>query len=186
MIGAAGLSAAGELEAARIYTAPAMLLVVGLGAYLFSSYARDKQRPLKEEIRSVDRQVVVLGGWIAMLSICIAVAVPQVSPLIAGQQVSMTMTIGWLVYILSVATTSCYANLAAVRGFERATLAVRSFDSGLSVIFVIAAMWVYQKTDSDLLVEAAPFAIAVGSFIGGFILRRYVLRPGSAPSDAPS
>ena len=42
----AGTFAFGELEAARVYTAPTLLIVNGIGGFLFATYAAKKEQPL--------------------------------------------------------------------------------------------------------------------------------------------
>ena len=51
---AAGTVAFGQLEAARVYTAPTLLIVNGIGGFLFATYAIDKHKPLGALLRKAD------------------------------------------------------------------------------------------------------------------------------------
>lgn len=55
-----GLAAAGSLEAARLYAAPAMLLVTGTCAYLFALLARDRDAGPRRQLKNTDSVVLKL------------------------------------------------------------------------------------------------------------------------------
>jgi hypothetical protein len=166
-----GLAAAGELEAARIYAAPAMLAVYGLGWFLFAKYAIAKAQPMNTAVRSADWEALILILIVVVFGICAVVALPLMGPLVAGHGISALTVVGWLVYTLSVAAVTPYAALAAVRGMQAAVLVVRVADSTLSL--VLAAALAYGVKSS----EWVPFGLAVGLFAGALTLRQYVLRP---------
>ena len=115
VIGIIGLAAAGELEAARIYTAPAMLVVLGLGGFLFARHAIAKAQPMHTAARSADREALAMMLFTVVFSICAVSALPLIGPLVTGHNVSALTVVGWLVYTLSFAAAMPYAALAAVQ-----------------------------------------------------------------------
>ena len=66
VVAVAGLAATGALEAARIYTAPMLLVVSGASSFLFASYASStgSQSPAQSRraARRADRGVLGLFG----------------------------------------------------------------------------------------------------------------------------
>jgi O-antigen/teichoic acid export membrane protein len=165
-----GLAAAGELEAARIYAAPAMLAAYGFGWFLFAKYAIAKAQPMHSALRSADKEAIALLMIVVALGVCAVAALPLMGRFVTGRDVSALTVVGWLVYTLSVAAVTPYAALAAVRGMQAAVLLVRIADSTLSLVLVaVLAYWVES-------IEWLPFGLAVGLFAGALTLRQYVLR----------
>ncbi len=175
-----GLVAAGQLEAARIYTAPALLVVFGLNSFLFASYALGRDLPLPAALRKADRGVLLLMGVTVAFGLIAVVSIPVLGPLIAGRQydIAVTPVAGWILYTVSVATVTPYGALAAVRGRQAAVLMVRIADSLVSLVLGAAVAY---ATDSA---QWVPFGLAVGSFAGGLVIRQYVLRRAAPPSVA--
>ena len=171
VIAVVGVAAAGQLEAARIYTAPALLVVFGLNSFLFASYAIDKSQSMAVALRRADRGVSFLVAVTLAFGLVAVVCIPVLGPLLAGAQydLSLISVMGWLAYSISVATVTPYGALAAVRGLQAAVLAVRVADSLVSLALAAALI---SLTSSA---EWVPFGLAIGSFAGGFVIRRYVL-----------
>ena len=69
VIAIVGLAAAGELEAARVYAAPALLAVAGVNSFLFANYAKEATKPMSKAVRDADRGVLLLVAIIAVLSV---------------------------------------------------------------------------------------------------------------------
>ena len=168
VIGILGLAAAGELEAARIYTAPAMLPVSGLGGFMFASYAIARAQPMHTALRLADREMLALVLIVAVVSICAVVAIPLMGPLVTGHRISALTAVGWLVYTLSFAAGLPYATLAAVRGMQATVLVVHVADSMLSLALAAAFAYVFRS------IEWVPFGLAIGSFAGSLTIRQYV------------
>jgi O-antigen/teichoic acid export membrane protein len=171
VIGIVGIAAAGELEAARIYTAPAMLAINGLGAFMFASYAIAKAQPMHTTLRSADRDALALVLIIVVFSICAVVAIPLMGPLITGHDISALTVVGWLVYTLCVAASTPYGALTAVLGMQATVLVVRVAGSMLSLALAAALAYVVGS------IEWVPFGLAIGLFASSLTIRRYVLRP---------
>jgi O-antigen/teichoic acid export membrane protein len=168
VIGAVGLAAAGQLEAARIYTAPALLVVNALSGFLFASYALSRGQPMHTAVRSADREALVLFLIIAVLAICAVVAIPLMGRIITGHDISALTVVGWLAYALSVAVAAPYSLLAAVRRMQAPALVVAVASSMLSLALVAALAYIVGS------VEWAPFALAIGPFASALVMRQYM------------
>jgi len=85
---AVGRAAFGQLEAGRVYMAPAMLLVQGVGTYLMASYARRKHVALLDMLGHADRASVVMAVAAVFLGALATVAAPKLGPLVTGGDTS--------------------------------------------------------------------------------------------------
>lgn len=172
VIAIVGLAAAGELEAARVYAAPALLAVAGVNSFLFANYAKEATKPMSRALREADRGVLLLVAIIAVLSVIAVVAMPVLAPLLVGDDFSLSTVAvaGWLAYTVSVAAVSPYGALAAVRGHQGAVLLIRILDSLASLALVAALVWVLRSA------EWVPVGLTLGSLAGGLALRLSVLR----------
>jgi O-antigen/teichoic acid export membrane protein len=166
-----GLAAAGELEAARIYTSPALLVLMGLAGFLFASHALSRAQPMHAAVRSADREALARMLITLVFSICAVSALPLIGRLITGHNISTLAVVGWLVYTLSVAVVAPYSLLAAVRGMQAAVLVVNFAGSMLSLVLVAAVAYMVGSS------EWVPFALAIGPFAASLVIRQYVLRP---------
>lgn len=183
---AAGQAAVGQLEAARVYVAPAMLLVQGVGSYLLASYAADEHRPTQDLLARADRAAGGLLLSSTAAAILAAAAIPLIGPLItAGAfELSVVAVIGWAVYAASCAAVLPYGTLAAVRRRQGAVLGLRIADSVFSLALVGVVVWVLNANPSW-----TPMLLSVGSFIGGALSRLLLLRPlvrAELPAGKPS
>ncbi|MFC3298646.1 hypothetical protein FJV46_01035 [Arthrobacter agilis] len=180
-----GLAAAGELEIARVYAAPGLLLVGGFSSFLFSSYARDSSRPLHELLRRADRAVVALTVFTVVGSTAALLLLPVAGPLLTGRAPDPLAVTGWLCLALGIGLSIPYGSLAAVRGKASTVFAVRLTETVLSLALATAAVAV---SGSFVL---APLCAAAGSLAGAAFLRLFVLASPmhteypSTPSSAP-
>jgi O-antigen/teichoic acid export membrane protein len=167
-----GLAATGQLEAARIYVAPAMLVVGGVSAFLFASYAVRRETPLEDLIRTADRAVIGLVAAISLFGVVAVLALPILGPLLTGGQYDLQVpaVIGWVAFAASVAAVTPYGSLAAVRGRQVAVLAWRVADSAVSLLLVATVVVVDESA------EWVPVALTIGSLLGGLTIRQVVLR----------
>jgi O-antigen/teichoic acid export membrane protein len=178
---AVGRALFGQLEAARVYMAPAMLVVGGLGSYLFSSYALKDKSSLGELIPRADRasvsmMVLTLGmGGLATL------VTPSLGSLITGSSFSMVplAVFGWAVFAASSAAVMPYASLAAIRGRQHIVMVVRSADLVLSLLALAIVVFAL-----GLDISWAPYVLAAGSFVGGALIRQFVLIPSRSAENA--
>ncbi|WP_210101699.1 hypothetical protein [Paeniglutamicibacter antarcticus] len=169
VIGAVSLAAAGSLEAARIYAAPAMLLVAGTCSYLFAHMARGTQSGIADQLRSTDKAVRRL-----MLATagCMAIGLlllPWGGPIVTGMMPSALAVSGWLVYSMAVALSTPYGLLAAVRDRARGVFVVRILDCSVSLALVVGVMLI----SGDY--RWVPWAAALGALAGGYAIRRFVV-----------
>lgn len=179
VLGVAGQAAVGELEGARIFVAPAMLLVQGIGAYLFSSYAHAREQPLALLLRRADRGAAVLLAGSLGLAVAATLAVPVFGDLMTGgdYDLAVAAVLGWGVYAASCALVLPYGSLAAVRGHQAKVLGLRVVDSLAGLGAVAAALWWLGMPTS-----AAPWLLSVGSVAAGALIRQRLLAPGAATS----
>ena len=180
---AAGRAAMGQLEAARVYMAPALLVVQGVGSVLLAVYAAGRDRPIREAVRRADRAALALVGSSALLGAAGTLCVGWAGPLVSGDayRIDPLAVAGWATFAASVAAIMPYSSLAAVRGRQIRVVLLRLVDSAVSVGAVAALLWLAGAPAS-----AVPFAIAAGSFLGALLQRRVALAAGdpAAPGGA--
>ncbi|MBK8470240.1 MAG: hypothetical protein WAR57_03355 [Candidatus Phosphoribacter sp.] len=172
IIGAAGAATLGALEAARIFVAPATLIVQGLGSYLLASYARDRHVPMAVLRRRARRSSLGLALGALALGVAAAALVPSLGRVVSGDTFAIAplAVIAWSVYAAAAATVQPFASLAAARGRQRAVVAVRIADSVLGVMVLLLVVRVLGWP-ADL----APLALAAGLLVGGAVIRGMVL-----------
>lgn len=177
-----GLAATGQLEAARIYVAPAMLVVGGVSAVLFASYATRKATPLEALIRTADHSVVALVALITLFGVVAVLALPWLGPLLTDGEYPLQVpaVVGWVAFAASVAAVTPYGSLAAVHGRQAAVLAWRAADSVVSLVAVVVVVLAGRSA------EWVPVVLAVGSLLGGLAIRQLVLRREVGRSPAAS
>ena len=167
----AGFVAAGELEAARIYTAPTLLVVAGLSSFLFARFASDRATTIRQAIKSANRAALLLVLIVGIIGVFIVFLSARIGPLITGNEYRLsTIAVGgWIIYSVSVAITTPFGALAAVWGKQAAVFTVRVADSLISLM-VTALLLV-----CSIPVDYVPFALAVGSILGASAIRFYIL-----------
>jgi O-antigen/teichoic acid export membrane protein len=164
------MAAAGELEVARIYAAPALLLVGGFASFLLPSYARDSSKPLKELVQRADRAVLALTAFTVLGSIPALLLLPVAGPLLTGRMPDPVAVTGWLLLSLGIGASIPYGSLAAVRGKAATVFGVRLGETLLSLALATAAI---ALSNSFVL---APLCAAAGSLMGAVVLRVFVLK----------
>ncbi|HEY9291417.1 MAG TPA: hypothetical protein VIP98_09085 [Microlunatus sp.] len=172
---AAGAAAVGQMEAGRIFVAPAMLLVQGMGSYLFSTYA--KRREQGPALLGMADRVAITTVIGSVLVAAVAVpALPIIGDLITGGhfELSRIVVLGWACYAASCATVLPYGSLAAVQGRQQRVFLLRVADSLLS-LGLVAVLVVGVGIDTSW----TPWLLSVGSFAGGVLCRQWLLRPAS-------
>jgi O-antigen/teichoic acid export membrane protein len=169
----AGTAAVGEMEAARVFVAPAMLLVQGFGSYLFSSYADRRAEGPAVLLTMADRvaRITVLGS--AAVALLAWPLIPAVGGLLTGGRfdLSVVAVLGWACYAASCATVLPYGQLAAVQGRQQWVLIIRIADSLLSLGLVAGLLFGFGVSTMW-----TPWLLSVGSFVGGLLCRQWLLR----------
>jgi O-antigen/teichoic acid export membrane protein len=165
----AGLAAVGLLEAARVYVAPAMLVIGGLSSYLFVGYARDRDVAVGVRLRRADRAV----GWLLAITVALGIValllLGWAGPLLFGTPLDAIAVAGWLAYAASVAAVTPYGTLAAVVGKQSLVFGIRAGDTLVAAATLIVALW--AGVEPRLL----PLLLAVVSVLGGLAIRFLVL-----------
>jgi hypothetical protein len=91
----------------------------------------------------------------------------------AGQyEVSAVAVFGWAVYAAATASIMPYASLAAVRGKQATVMVYRLLEAAVA-LFGVAVLIAFSKSTAALV----PYAMALGSFVGGASVRAFVLMP---------
>jgi O-antigen/teichoic acid export membrane protein len=166
-----GLAATGLLETARVYVAPAMLVISGLTSFLFVSYARDKSASVRTQLPKADRAVGALLGVTAILGILLVLGLSTIGPILFGTTPQFTAVLGWLAYTASVSAVTPYGALAAVRGRQALVFGIRLADTLLSATAVVVMLALGAEA------ALAPIALAIGSIAGGIAIRTFILAP---------
>ena len=165
-------AAVGGLEAARIYMAPAVLVVVGVSSYLFASYAASPNEPIEQLLKLADRSVVKLFVGVLAFGLVAAVASPVLAPLLTdGDYELSTLAIaGWAMYAAAIASVTPYGQLASVRGRHVPVFVWRLADS------VVSLLGIYVVVSITGVVNWVPLIMAGWSLLGGLAIRELVIR----------
>jgi O-antigen/teichoic acid export membrane protein len=181
VVAAAGAAAYGPLEAARVLTAPTLVLVTGLGSFFLPHFVALRERPTAALLRSADRAAVGLALGVACIGAVTCAALPLVGPLLTGDTylIPLGAVVGWSGYAVAAALLLPYSALATVRGRQRSVLALRSLEFvSLAVVLVLV-----------LLVDGgevwAPMALGVGPVLAAVAVRSRVLRSEVRTEPAP-
>lgn len=176
VVTAAGAAAYGPIEAARVVTAPTLLIVGGLGSFLLPWFVARRDRPAAS-LRSADRAALGLASAVAVLGVVAVVLLPWLGPLLTGGAFSVpaVAVAGWSLYAVASALLLPYAGMAAAHHRQRRVLALRSLEllslAAVAVLVLVVpggATW-------------APAALAIGPVLAAAAVRHSVLRPLVTP-----
>ena len=172
---AVGAVAFGELEGARVYVAPALLAVNGIAAFLFSSYASQRQRTRRDLLRRADISALTLATTILLFGLLALFLLPFAGRLVTGGAFDLDgiAVFGWVVYAACTAFLTPYGGLAAVAGAQAQVFAVRVGEAGLSLLAVIAVLLLLSAP-----VQWVPYALGPGAVVAGLVIRQFCILRG--------
>lgn len=178
VVGLAGAASYGPLEAARVYTAPTLTIVAGLGSFLLPHYvtmSRDASgpRPVTRALRSADRVALGMAGAVALISLVAVALQPLVEPLLTGGDYDLPVlaVAGWGAYAVAAAILLPYSGVATVQHQQRRVLAVRLLEF---VALGVVALLVLVVPEGE---QWAPLTLAVGPLLAAVAVRQLVLVP---------
>ncbi|WP_231839544.1 oligosaccharide flippase family protein [Blastococcus saxobsidens] len=168
-----GAAAFGPLEAARVLTAPTLVLVAGLGSFLLPRFVALRARPVRETLQSADRYAAGLAAGVAGVGALACVLLPWLGPLLVGgrYEVPLAAVAGWSAYAAAAAVLLPYSALATVHHRHRLVLAFR----GLEFVGLAAALLLVLGVGGGHI--WAPAALAIGPLLAALAVRRVVLLP---------
>ncbi|MGY1680182.1 oligosaccharide flippase family protein [Geodermatophilus sp. SYSU D01176] len=181
VVATAGAAAYGPLEAARVYTAPTLTLVAGIGSFLLPHFVGLRGRPPAESLRVADRAAVGLAAGVGAVGIAGLLALPWLGPALTGGDyaVPAAAVAGWAVYAVAGAVLLPYSSLASVHGGQRRVLALRALE--FCALGAVAALVLLAPGG----VAWAPLALALGPALAALAVRQSVVVP-MARSTAPA
>ena len=180
VIAFAGGVALGLVEGARIFVAPVLLIVQGLGSYLLSSYVRDQQLGVPALRRRAWRASLMMMAGALVVGTAIVLAAPYLGHLVSGPsfEIERLTVAGWVCYVMASASFQPFASLAAVKGRQRRVFACRLADAGFAVVLLTSLL------AAGVSAAWTPFVLASGLVVGGLLVRQFVLAPLSKSTAA--
>ncbi|MFT4216807.1 MAG: hypothetical protein QM619_06425 [Micropruina sp.] len=178
----AGGAALGLVEGARIFVAPVLLTVQGLGSYLLSGYVRDSRLGVVRLRRRAWRASLSMMSGALLLGIAIVLVAPYLSHLVSGStfDIERLTVAGWVVYVMASASFQPFASLAAVMGRQRRVFVCRIIDAGFAVVLLTSLLALGGSP------AWTPLVLAAGLFVGGLLVRQVVLAPLSGTTTHAS
>jgi O-antigen/teichoic acid export membrane protein len=169
----AGAAAYGPLEAARVYTAPTLVLVAGMGSFLLPHFVALRSRGAAAGLRSADRAAIGLAVAVTTIGVVAVLALPWLGPLLTGggYAVPATAVAGWTAYAVAGAVLLPYAALASVHGEQRRVLVLRALE------FAAPAVVLPLVLLADGGPVWAPLVLALGPVLAAVAVRRTVVVP---------
>ncbi len=186
VLGVLGAAAYGPLEAARIVTAPTLLVVTGLGSFLLPHVVGLRTAAPATSLRAADRAAWGLAAAVTAVGAAVVLALPVIGPALTGGSFAVPAgaVAAWSLYAVASAMLLPYASMASAHHRPRAVLAARSTEllslGGVVLLVLLgpgAIVW-------------APLALAVGPVLAAALLRARILvpltrhTPGTASSSA--
>lgn len=173
VIAFAGGVALGLMEGARIFVAPVLLVVQGLGSYLLSSYVRDKHLAVAALRRRAWRASLAMMVGALLVGAAIVLAAPYLGHLVSGPsfQIERLTVVGWVCYVMASASFQPFASLAAVKGRQQRVFTCRIIDATFAVVLLVALL------AAGVSAAWTPFVLAAGLVFGGLLVRQFVLAP---------
>ena len=180
VVGVAGAAAYGPLEAARVYTAPTLILVAGMGSFLLPLFGALRTRGPAVGLRTADRAAVGLALAVSAIGVVAVAALPWLGPLLTGggNAVPVDAVAGWVVYAVAGAVLLPYSGLASVYDGQRRVLALRSLEFVSLVGVLLLVLFV------DGAIAWAPLVLALGAAGTALAVRQSVVVPLARRADA--
>ncbi|MDP9428218.1 MAG: hypothetical protein M3Q47_04780 [Actinomycetota bacterium] len=181
LVAAAGAAAYGPLEAARVYTAPTLTLVAGIGSFLLPHFVGLRGRPLAESLRVADRVAAGLAAGVGGVGVAGLLALPLLGPALTGGDyaVPAAAVVGWSVYAVAGAVLLPYSSLASVHGGQRRVLGLRALEFGsLGAVATLVLV-------APGAVAWAPLALALGPALAALAVRQSVVVPMARRTPSP-
>lgn len=168
---AVGTSVFGELEAARVYTAPTMLLVSGAASYFLASYSARPEASTAALRRRADVGAAALGAALLAFGVVVVVLLPVAGGLVSGNEFDLEAAAvgGWVAYAAGCALIMPYASLASVRGAHARMVGMRLIEAVASLVAVGAVLAL------DISAAWVPLAIAISPLALVPVIRRQSL-----------
>lgn len=169
----AGAAALGQVEAARIVAAPLLLLVQGLGSYLFSTYSRDSALGARVLRTRARRASLGMIAGLVVLGAVLVIITPVLGRFVtaSGFEIERITVACWVLYVMASASLQPFASLGAVLGRQRRLFLCRVLDA------VFAASLLTAILATGVSPDWAPLPLACGLALGGLLVRAWVLAP---------
>ncbi|SOE01058.1 hypothetical protein [Blastococcus haudaquaticus] len=173
VVATAGVAAYGPIEAARVYTAPTLVLVGGLGSFLLPHFVALRGRPVAHSLRVADRAALGLAVAVALIGAAALLVLPFLGPVITGGDygVPAAAVAGWSAYAVASALLLPYGAMASAHREQARVLGLRTLE-----LLSLAAVLVLVLTHPSHAAWA-PLALAIGPLLAAAAVRRRVLRP---------
>lgn len=173
LIAAVGAAAYGAVEIARVYTAPTLLLVTGVGSFLLPHFVSLRNRDLSVSLRVADRAVAALVVGSVVLGALGVLLLPWLGDLLTGSSypVPVQAVLAWTGYAMTAGALLPYGLLSVVHGEQRKVLAMRTLELASLALALLTALWLEDG------VLWSPLALAVGPAVAAYALRRSLLVP---------
>lgn len=173
LIALVGASAYGPVEIARVYTAPTLLVVTGVGSFLLPRFTTLRHESLAVSLRYADRVVVVLAVGAAVLGAAGLVLLPWLGQFMTGSSYSVPVgaVVAWTGYAITAAAALPYGSFAMVHGGQRRVMGLRTMELAS---LGLAALLVLGMHGGEIW---APLALAVGPAVAATVLRQTLLVP---------
>jgi O-antigen/teichoic acid export membrane protein len=166
------VAAYGKVEAARVYMAPAILIVSGLGSMMLPMWVRRRHDGLSKLIRRAD---IAAGGlWIVTLTVGAigTAALPVFGGLLTDGKyhIQAGAVFGWAVYAAATAAVTPYGTLAALQGRQGRVMLMRLVEPviGLAVLALVLGVAGGSAT-------LTPYVLGLGALASGLGIRLLIL-----------
>jgi O-antigen ligase len=171
----ASLETLGQLEAARLLIAPVLTIVNGAGVYLLPTYsaqvrARGRLRP------SVGSAMLAIGGLAAGFGFGAFVLRDVLAGVFTPDEIAAGAVASWVLFSVAFAVGVPAGSATVAQGHSRRTFTIRAVD---------AAIGVGAAGSLALLgwTAAVPAGLALGAFVGAWLLVRSLRRDRRAAVD---